>query len=53
LWGDFGPGGRDASGHKLLPRLLNPLLKGMFRKGMAKHAERLAAYCERRAKAAS
>ncbi len=37
----------DARAHKLLPRLLNPLMKGMFRKGMQKHLESLQAYCER------
>ncbi len=37
----------DARPHKLLPRLLNPLMKGVFRKGMQKHLEALGAYCER------
>lgn len=36
-----------ARAHKLMPRLLNPLLKGMFRKGMEKHIDQLVAYCER------
>ncbi len=36
----------DARPHKLLPKLLNPLFKGMFRKGMAKYIDQIAAYCE-------
>lgn len=36
----------DARPHKLLPKLLNPLMQGMFRKGMAKHLEVVAAWCE-------
>ncbi len=38
----------DCRAHKLLPRLLNPLLKGMFERGMKKHLEQLKAYCEER-----
>lgn len=36
----------DARANKLLPKLLNPLFKGMFRKGMAKYIDQIAAYCE-------
>ena len=39
----------DARAYKLLPRLLNPILKGMFRRGMNKHVQFLADYCERKA----
>ena len=37
----------DARAHKLLPKLLNPLLAGMFRKGMEKHMDEVKAFCER------
>jgi len=36
----------DCSAHKLLPKLLNPLLKGLFRKGLEKHIDAVKAYCE-------
>lgn len=36
----------DARAHKLLPKILNPIFKGMFRKGMQKHVQALAEYCE-------
>lgn len=39
----------ECRAHKLLPKLLNPLLKGMFRKGMRQHMEHFAAWCERSA----
>ena len=36
----------DARAHKLLPRLLNPLMAGVFRRGMNKHLETVKAHCE-------
>ena len=36
----------EATAHASLPRLLNPLMKGMFRNGIKKHAKSLKAYCE-------
>ena len=39
----------DARPHKLLPKLMNPLMKPMFRKGMERHIDKLRAYCEARA----
>ena len=36
----------DARPHKLLPKLMTPLMRGFFRKGMQKHVEQFAAYCE-------
>ncbi len=38
----------DARPHKLLPRLLNPIMKGVFRSGLDKHIEALKAHCERK-----
>lgn len=37
----------ECRAHKLLPRLLNPLLRGLFRKGMEDHLDHFQAYCER------
>ena len=37
----------EARAHKFLPRLMNPLFKGMFRKGLEKHLVAVKAYCER------
>ncbi|MFT7680295.1 MAG: hypothetical protein ACI8QC_004301 [Planctomycetota bacterium] len=34
----------DARAHALLPRLLNPLMKGLFRKGLVKHLDALESY---------
>lgn len=39
----------DARPHKLLPKLMNPLMRPMFRKGMERHIDRVRAYCEARA----
>jgi uncharacterized protein YndB with AHSA1/START domain len=36
----------DARPHKLLPKLITPLFKGMFRRGMEKHMDAVKAYCE-------
>ena len=41
----------DARPHKLVPKILNPLMKGMFRKGMLGHLEDVATWCEREAAA--
>ena len=38
----------DARPHKLLPKLMNPIMKGFFRKGMEKHIDAVRAYCEQR-----
>jgi hypothetical protein len=32
----------------LMPKLMNPFFKGMFRKGIVKHLDALASYCESR-----
>jgi len=37
----------EARAHKLLPRLLNPLMRRLFAKGVADHADALKIYCER------
>ncbi|KAA3620445.1 MAG: SRPBCC family protein [Calditrichaeota bacterium] len=37
----------DAKAHKLLSKLLNPLMKGLFRKGVAKNLDDVKKYCER------
>ncbi|MEL6906432.1 MAG: SRPBCC family protein [Planctomycetota bacterium] len=39
----------DARPHALLPRIMNPLMKPMFRRGMQKHIDTLAEHCARRA----
>lgn len=36
----------DARAHKLLPRLLNPVFKGLYRKGLLRHVDAVKAYCE-------
>lgn len=36
----------DASAHKLLPRILNPLMKGLYKKGLEKHMDALQKFCE-------
>ncbi len=36
----------DARAHQLLPRLLNPLMMGIYRKGLVRHLEALKNYCE-------
>jgi uncharacterized protein YndB with AHSA1/START domain len=35
-----------ARAQKLLPRLLNPLFKGLFRKGLGEHLDAVKRYCE-------
>ena len=37
----------DCRAHSLLPRLLNPLMKGLFRKGLVQHVDAVAAHLER------
>lgn len=37
----------DARAHKLLPKLMHPLLKGLYRKGMQGHVDAVREYCER------
>lgn len=37
----------EARAHKLLPKLMNPLFKGLMTKGLAKHVDAVQAYCER------
>lgn len=39
----------DARAHKILPRLLNPLLKRIFRRGIEKHLATVKRHCEARA----
>lgn len=36
----------DARPHKLMPKILNPFLKGMFRRGMETYIDTLKSYCE-------
>ena len=36
----------DARPHKLLTKILTPVMKGVFRKGMEKHSGNFATYCE-------
>lgn len=36
----------DARPHRLLTKIMTPLMKGVFRKGMEKHIASFAAYCE-------
>ena len=36
----------DARPHKLLPKLMNPLMKGFFKKGIEKHMQSFREYCE-------
>ena len=36
----------DARAHALVPKLMNPLMKGFFKKGMAKYLAAVAKYCE-------
>ena len=37
----------DAHAQRLLPRITNPLVKGMIRKGLERHVDEVKAYCER------
>ena len=37
----------DARPHKLLPKLMNPLIKGMVQKAVEKDMDAVKAYCER------
>jgi uncharacterized protein YndB with AHSA1/START domain len=37
----------QARAHKLLPKLLNPLMKGLYKKGLEKHMDALKNYCEK------
>lgn len=36
----------DARAHRLLAKIMNPLFQGLFRKGLQKHLDAVAAYCE-------
>ena len=36
----------DANAHKLLPKLMNPLIKGVIRKAIEKDMDAVKAYCE-------
>jgi len=37
----------EARAHKLLPKILNPIMKGLFRKGLVTHMDHVQAWCER------
>ena len=37
----------DARAHKLPPKLMNPLIKGMVQKAVEKDMDAVKAYCER------
>jgi hypothetical protein len=36
----------DAIAHKLLPKLLNPLMKNFYKKGLEKHMDAVQIFCE-------
>ena len=36
----------DAHAHKVLPKILNPLMKGMYKKGLEKHVDAVKKFCE-------
>ncbi len=36
----------DARAQKLMPRIMNPIFKGLFRKGLSKHIDHVKAWCE-------
>ncbi len=36
----------DAKAHKTLPKFLNPLMKGLIKKGLEKHMDAVKAFCE-------
>ena len=38
----------DANAHKFLPKLLNPLMKSLYKKGLEKHLDAVKAYCEKK-----
>lgn len=40
----------EARAHALLPRLMHPLMKGAYRKGIERHLDALQSYCESRAR---
>jgi len=37
----------DAKAHKLLPKIMNPLMKGMFKAGLEKHMDAVKDFCEK------
>ena len=37
----------DAKAQKLLPKLLNPLLKSLYKKGLEKHIDAVKSFCEK------
>ncbi len=39
----------DARAHAFIPKMLNPIMKGMFRRGIEKHLDTLKAHCEQQA----
>ena len=43
----------DARPHKLLPKIMNPLMRGFFRKGISRFIDSLKDHCERQVRAAS
>lgn len=38
----------DAKGHKLMTKVMNPLFKNMFKKGLEKHLDAIKTYCEKK-----
>lgn len=36
-----------AKAHKILPKLLNPLMKNLFKKGLEKHIDAVKVFCEK------
>ena len=40
----------DAKAHKILPKILNPLMKGVYRKGLEKHIDAVKNFCEQQSK---
>jgi hypothetical protein len=39
----------DATAYRLLPKLLNPLIRGMVQKAVEKDMDAVKSYCERKA----
>jgi uncharacterized protein YndB with AHSA1/START domain len=38
----------DAKAHKFIPKLLNPLMKGLYKMGLEKHMDAIKNFCEKR-----
>ncbi|MFC2088798.1 SRPBCC family protein [Calditrichota bacterium] len=38
----------DAKAHKILPKILNPMMKGLYKRGLEKHMDAVKFYCEKK-----